>query len=110
MLWTKSAMALRVTDVADGCAIRYIRYKIRCHFCACARQRIGCKLGAGPRDETICRQVVDFIEHHHACRVAMVDRIIGCPHEEGIDYPKGKSCPLCPFWKGRDRWTGLMLQ
>ncbi len=21
------------------------------------------------------------------------DRIIGCPHEEGIDYPEGTSCP-----------------
>jgi hypothetical protein len=36
----------------------------------------------------------------------MADRIIGCPHEEGIDYPEGEECPLCPFWKGRDRWSG----
>jgi hypothetical protein len=58
------------------------------------------------QDEGICQQIVGFIERHHAYRVAMVDRIIGCPHEEGIDYPEGESCPLCPFWKGRDRWTG----
>jgi hypothetical protein len=38
--------------------------------------------------------------------VVMPDRIIGCPHEEGIDYPEGESCPQCPFWEGRDRWTG----
>jgi len=31
--------------------------------------------------------------------------IIGCPHEEGTDYPEGKSCPQCPFWAGRDRFT-----
>jgi hypothetical protein len=37
----------------------------------------------------------------------MPDRIIGCPHEEGIDYPLGSTCPLCPFWKDKDRWTGL---
>jgi hypothetical protein len=37
--------------------------------------------------------------------VAMVDRIIGYPHEEGIDY-QGPTCPLCPFWAGRDRWSG----
>src|SRR4051812_9755988 len=36
--------------------------------------------------------------------VAMVDRIIGCPHEEGIDY-QGPTCLLCPFWAGRDRWS-----
>jgi hypothetical protein len=35
----------------------------------------------------------------------MTDRIIGCPHEEGIDY-EGAACPACPFWAGRDRWTG----
>jgi hypothetical protein len=40
----------------------------------------------------------------------MVDRIIGCPHEEGIDYPDGAECPECPFWKGRDRWTGELLE
>jgi hypothetical protein len=39
---------------------------------------------------------------------AMTDRIIGCPHEEGIDY-EGATCPACLFWAGRDRWTGERL-
>jgi hypothetical protein len=38
--------------------------------------------------------------------VAIADRIIGYPHEEGLDYPEGEWCPQCPFWKGRDRWSG----
>ncbi|MGH9387747.1 MAG: DUF1186 domain-containing protein [Vicinamibacterales bacterium] len=33
------------------------------------------------------------------------ERIIGCPHEEGIDYPMGRSCPRCPFWADIDRFT-----
>ena len=33
------------------------------------------------------------------------DRIIGCPHEEGMDYPLGRTCPRCPFWAGIDRFT-----
>ena len=37
--------------------------------------------------------------------VAMIEDIIGCPHEKGIDYPNGESCPKCSFWKGRDRFT-----
>ena len=37
------------------------------------------------------------------------DRIIGCPHEEGIDYPEGQACPQCPFWAHRDRWSGDMV-
>ncbi len=61
------------------------------------------------RDEDTCQQVVEFLERHHVHRVAMVDRIIGCPHEEGVDYSEGESCPHCPFWAGRDRWTGQYL-
>jgi hypothetical protein len=56
---------------------------------------------------TIAQQIVDFLEQEHADRVVMPERIIGCPHEEGIDYPTGGTCPHCPFWKGKDRWTGL---
>ena len=60
-------------------------------------------------DPQIAREITAFIDSHHVGRVVMVDRIIGCPHEEGIDYPEGAICPRCPFWEGRDRWTGLMV-
>jgi len=26
---------------------------------------------------------------------------MGCPHEEGEDFPLGEDCPFCPFWKGK---------
>ena len=29
------------------------------------------------------------------------DRNMGCPHEEGKDFPKGGDCPFCPYWKGK---------
>ena len=51
-------------------------------------------------------EAMEFIKEHEAKSVSMLDRIIGCPHEEGIDYPEGTSCPECPFWEGRDRWSG----
>ena len=54
----------------------------------------------------VLEEVHAFIKEHGARSVAMVDRIIGCPHEEGIDYPEGQACPMCPFWVGRNRWTG----
>ena len=54
----------------------------------------------------IGEEILRFIQRHEAKSVAMADRIIGCPHEEGIDYPEGEVCPKCPFWVGRDRWTG----
>jgi hypothetical protein len=31
-------------------------------------------------------QVLAFFEQHGVRSVVMTDRIIGCPHEEGIDY------------------------
>ncbi len=57
-------------------------------------------------DPDIGQQIVDFVKGHGVKSVAITDRIIGCPHEEGVDYPEGKTCPKCPYWAGHDRWTG----
>ena len=57
-------------------------------------------------DPVINRQIVEFNEAHAVRTVAGVERIIGCPHEEGVDYPQGGVCPACPYWAHRDRWTG----
>lgn len=46
-------------------------------------------------------QIQRFIEQHEAKSVAMIEGVIGCPHEEGIDYPVGEDCPFCPFWRGK---------
>jgi hypothetical protein len=53
-------------------------------------------------------EVLRFIENHDVKTVVMTDRIIGCPHEEGTDY-EGPTCPMCPFWANRDRWTGEIV-
>jgi hypothetical protein len=57
-------------------------------------------------DQTIGAEILAFIKSHQVKSVVMTDRIIGCPHEEGVDYPEGMECPECPFWVGRDRWSG----
>ena len=59
-------------------------------------------------DAGIAAEVLSFIEAAGALPVMMTDRIIGCPHEEGADY-EGPTCPACPLWAGRDRWTGRHL-
>ena len=59
-------------------------------------------------DEQIARQISDFIDAQGAKSVALRESIFGCPHQEGIDYPEGESCPQCPFWANRDRWTGQL--
>jgi len=67
-------------------------------------------VGADVRfDLSITQLILEFIQEHRIERVAMVDRILGCPHEEGVDYPEGESCPQCPFWANRDRWTGKLI-
>ena len=59
-------------------------------------------------DADILEEVQAFFGEFGALSVAMPDRIIGCPHEEGIDY-EGPVCPECPFWANRDRWTGEIV-
>ena len=60
-------------------------------------------------DASVTDQVLAFIQQAGASSVVMTERIIGGPHEEGIDY-QGPTCPVCSFWAGRDRWTGRRLQ
>ena len=59
-------------------------------------------------DPKIAAEVLGFLTENDVLSVAMPDRIIGCPHEEGIDY-EGEYCPRCPFWIGRDRFTGKLV-
>jgi hypothetical protein len=61
------------------------------------------------QSEKILKELLTFIEENNAKSIAMMEEIIGCPHEEGIDYPEGESCPMCSYWKGRDRFTHEML-
>ena len=57
-------------------------------------------------DTVVGNSILRFVEEHAVKSVVVTDGIIGCPHEEGIDYPDGQICPRCPFWAHRDRWTG----
>ena len=58
---------------------------------------------------SIANEILQFIQLHAVKTVAMSPGIIGCPHEEGIDYPEGEVCPQCSYWATRDRWTGEEL-
>jgi hypothetical protein len=47
------------------------------------------------------QEMKDFFLQHGVKSVAMSQRNMGCPHEEGEDFPHGEDCPFCPFWKGK---------
>ena len=56
-------------------------------------------------DQFVGEKVMAFVERHEALSVVVAEEILGCPHEEGTDYPAGGTCPACPFWAERDRWA-----
>ena len=43
-------------------------------------------------DPVIAAEVTDWLRSQRIKDTFSYDRIIGCPHEEGIDYPMGRSC------------------
>lgn len=59
---------------------------------------VGTRVSADPK---VKAKIKKFVEGYKVKQIAITDKIIGCPHEEGIDYPKGQDCPFCPFWKGK---------
>ncbi len=61
------------------------------------------------KSEQVMSEILCFIDENGAKSVSMVQEIIGCPHEEGIDYPDGDYCPKCSYWKGRNRFSGEMV-
>jgi hypothetical protein len=54
-------------------------------------------------DAATFEEIALFLRGHGVHSVTMVKEMLGCPHEEGIDYPEGEACPACPFWAGRER-------
>jgi hypothetical protein len=47
----------------------------------------------------IPQEFLEFFKAHGS--VAISEGILGCPHEEGKDFPEGEDCPFCPFWAGK---------
>ena len=60
------------------------------------------------KNPQLLKTVLEFLEANGVKSVVMPDMLLGCPHEEGKDYPEGKQCPHCPYWRNRDRFTGLL--
>jgi hypothetical protein len=47
------------------------------------------------------QELHEFFTQHGVKSVALTEGNMGCPHEEGLDFPQGEDCPFCPFWKGK---------
>ncbi|HEV2349382.1 MAG TPA: hypothetical protein VG028_05980 [Terriglobia bacterium] len=73
-------------------------------------ERLFAKEEDARHDPAIQEKILKLIKTHTVRSVAVTEGIIGCPHEEGIDFPEGKSCPHCLYWAGRDRITLERIQ
>ena len=49
-------------------------------------------------DVQSAREIALFIQEYDVSRVLTSEWVLSCPHEEGVDYPDGELCPLCPDW------------
>ena len=58
----------------------------------------------------VLKEILDFLSEHFVKSVVVANGILGCPHEEGKDYPDGEKCPVCSYWADRDRFTGHIIQ
>jgi hypothetical protein len=47
------------------------------------------------------REIQEFFTSHGEKSVVATEKNMGCPHEEGEDFPEGGDCPFCPWWKGK---------
>ncbi len=49
-------------------------------------------------------ELAAFVDRWRPDRVVFSLGVMGCPHEEGPDYPRGEVCSVCPFWATHDRF------
>ncbi len=49
-------------------------------------------------DKQILEEISAYLNLSKVDSVARLKRVIGCPHEAGVDCPEGMTCPACPFW------------
>lgn len=87
---TKAVLGIFLTDDEEAIIHRYLNEEKDVRFDV-------------PTQEAILAR----LREHEVRSLIMVEKVFGCPHEEGVDYPEGGSCPRCPFWKDRDRFEGI---
>lgn len=51
--------------------------------------------------------IEEFFAKHGVKSVVASDQNMGCPHEEGEDFPVGQDCPFCSYWEGKQGSNSL---
>lgn len=55
-------------------------------------------------------EIGEFFRDWQVKKVSAAPDVLGCPHEEGIDYPLGGVCGECAYWSLIDRFSGGMRE
>jgi hypothetical protein len=50
-------------------------------------------------DPQVAAEIGSFFTFNKVREVVMTDGIVGCPHEEGVDFPVDGTCQDCTFWR-----------
>jgi hypothetical protein len=53
-------------------------------------------------DEAISHELAGYIAAQQVKKVVIAEKLVGCPHEAGVDYPAGERCPHCPYWSAAE--------
>ena len=53
-------------------------------------------------DPAVADQIRRFFAQHGVKNIVATNANLRCPHEEGVDYPTGGECALCPFWARKE--------
>jgi len=52
-------------------------------------------------DPRVAAEIGKFYLENKVVDVVMTDGVLGCPHEEGVDYPVGGQCSQCKYWENQ---------
>ena len=50
-------------------------------------------------DPKVASEIGQFYIQHKVADVVMTDGVLGCPHDEGVDFPIGGQCTQCKYWE-----------
>jgi len=59
---------------------------------------VGTNVKSSPK---VSREIDEFFGRHGVRSLVVSKGNVGCPHEEGENFPMGEDCPFCPYWRGQ---------
>ena len=52
-------------------------------------------------DPIVVAEIGSYFLENKTVDIVMTGSVLGCPHEEGVDFPLGTDCPHCKYWSSQ---------